>query len=274
MGDAKRRQKTNVNSHGLSRNIPSEVKREIRKRCGFGCVICGSAIYIYEHVDPLFKDAKEHDPCKMALLCGSCHDKVTDGIWSKEKVKRALENPIGLSKGFSYGDFDIGFEHPEIVLGDIRIANTYNIIEAFGKDLLKIESPEEIRTPFRISAFIYDECGKEIFKIVQNEWQSPSYNWDIEIIGAKITIRHAPKQIILVIRAEPPNRLIFERLNMFYKGGRITASERRGERRGGLVITSPDGSGMSFVDCQMTAVPGGISIHKKGVTLGKGRYGK
>ena len=262
MGDAKRRQKAKTNKYGLSRDIPSEVKREVRKRCGFGCVVCGSAIYQYEHIEPVFAEAKEHAPSKMALLCGRCHDCVTKEIWSKEKIKRSLENPICLSKSFSFGDFDIGLEHPEIVLGRTQILDTYNLIEVFGESLLKIEPPEKVGTPFRVSASFYDQYGKNIFKIVQNEWQSPTHNWDVETIGAKITIRYAPKQIILVIRAEPPNRLIFERLNMFYKGGRITASEG-----GDLAITSPDGCHLGFIAPQMTMYVG-ISINKGGgITL-------
>ena len=33
-----------TNKHGLSRDIPRAVKTVVRRRCGFGCVICGNAI--------------------------------------------------------------------------------------------------------------------------------------------------------------------------------------------------------------------------------------
>lgn len=77
---------TETNRHGLSRYIPPNIKRTIRKQCGFGCVVCGVAFSMYEHIDPEFCDAKEHDPNKMELLCGSCHgicDKllITLNIW-------------------------------------------------------------------------------------------------------------------------------------------------------------------------------------------------
>ena len=264
MGDAKRRHKINSNKknrYGLSRDIPLGIKREIRQRCGFGCVVCGSAIYQYEHIDPVFVDAIKHEPSKMALLCGTCHDNVTKEIWSKEKIKRALASPKCLEKGFSFGAFDIGYEHPQIVLGSTTIIDTYNLIEVFGESLLKIEPPEEIGSPFRISASFYDQFGNKIFRIVQNEWQSYANNWDVEITGARITIRHAPKQIIFVLRVEPPNRLIFEKLNMFYRGGRISATEG-----GELTISSPDGCSLGFKAPKMTMYVG-ISIHKEGITL-------
>lgn len=34
---------TETNRHGLSRYIPPNIKRTIRKQCGFGCVVCGVA---------------------------------------------------------------------------------------------------------------------------------------------------------------------------------------------------------------------------------------
>jgi hypothetical protein len=75
------------NRFGLSRDIPRGIKREVRRRSGFGCVICGCAIFEYEHVDPPFSEAKQHDPSGITLLCGQCHSYVTRGVWSKDKVQ-------------------------------------------------------------------------------------------------------------------------------------------------------------------------------------------
>ncbi len=72
-----------VNKHGLSRYIPQHIKRELRQRSRFGCVICRRGFYQYEHIDPPFEDAKTHVPDRMCCLCGSCHDAVTRGQLSK-----------------------------------------------------------------------------------------------------------------------------------------------------------------------------------------------
>lgn len=34
-------EKDNINKQGISRDIPDPIKRDVRQRCGFGCVICG-----------------------------------------------------------------------------------------------------------------------------------------------------------------------------------------------------------------------------------------
>src|SRR5688500_17481791 len=87
------------NKHGLTRSVPPATKAQIRKAAGFGCVICGVVIAHYEHIEPEWHDAREHDPDRMTLLCASCHDRVTRRMWSKERVWNAKANPITFREG-------------------------------------------------------------------------------------------------------------------------------------------------------------------------------
>ncbi len=82
------------NQFGLPREIPGDVRRAIRKRCGFGCVICGAALYEYHHFNPAYVDAVEHNPNNIALLCGSHHDKATKGMLSDVTVREASLHPV------------------------------------------------------------------------------------------------------------------------------------------------------------------------------------
>lgn len=50
------------NKYGLSRNIPNHIKRAVRQKCGFGCVICGLFICDFDHYAPSFSEAKKHNP--------------------------------------------------------------------------------------------------------------------------------------------------------------------------------------------------------------------
>ena len=79
------------NQYGLSIKRPAGVERQVRKNSKFGCVVCRSAFYQYEHIDPVFADAREHNPDHMCLLCGGCHHKVTIGHLSKSSVARHYE---------------------------------------------------------------------------------------------------------------------------------------------------------------------------------------
>jgi hypothetical protein len=41
------------------RYVPAEIKRAVRQRCGFGCVLCGVPIFQYDHMIP-FAEVQEH----------------------------------------------------------------------------------------------------------------------------------------------------------------------------------------------------------------------
>jgi len=215
----------NVNKYGLSRYIPAPNRRAIRRRCGFGCVVCGSAIYDYEHIDPPFEEAKEHDPGKMTLLCGRCHDSVTRGIWSKDKVKGHDKNPRCKQDGFSFGAFDIGNAFPRVILGAYDAVETPIILEVAGTPLLEVAPSEEDGGPFRLSGLFCDFEGKELLRIDKNEWRSSVNTWDVESVGPRITFRTQPGNIALVLRSEPPGVLVVERMDMVYKGTSIMARE-------------------------------------------------
>lgn len=255
------------NRHGLSRDIPAPVQRDIRQRCGFGCVICGCAIYEYEHVDPPFSDAEEHDPSKMTLLCGSCHSRVTRGILSKTSVKKAMIQPKCLQTGFSFGPFDISGDRVEVFLAATRWINPKAVIEINGVPLFNVEPPEVQGGPFRISATFYDRNGAEIFKIDRNEWQGNIENWDIELKGAVITVRCAPRDIILKLRSEPPYRIFVERLEMFYEQSKVIIE---GNNR--LLIISPDSSVIQWSGGNFsgTECKAGISITNNGIGFANG----
>ena len=214
-----------TNKHGLSRYIPSEVKREVRRRSGFGCVVCGNAFYEYEHIDPPFENAKQHDPERMALLCGSCHSDSTTGRLSKETIKRASAAPKSLQKGFSFRPLDVGWTHPEVVIGTLHAIETTNIVRVFGEPMLCVDPPEQDGAPFRLSAILTDRDENDILIIDENQWQNPTINWDVEIKGQRIKIRRALGDILLILRIDPPHRIVIERLDSYYDGVKLICRE-------------------------------------------------
>jgi len=110
------------NSHGLERRPSVEIRRQLRQEAGFGCVVCGMAIGDYEHIDPEFRDATEHNPDRMAFLCIQCHGKVTRKFWSKEKIWKAKTQPSALRIGYATEEFDIGCDWPKISIGSFHMS--------------------------------------------------------------------------------------------------------------------------------------------------------
>lgn len=258
------------NKHGLSRDIPEPIKRQVRQRCGFGCVYCGNAIYEYHHVDPPFTEAEAHEPEGIALLCGKCHDYVTKGVWSETRVKEAMDAPKCLQEGFSFGEFDMGMRWPEIVLGAARFRGTRAILVIEGETLLQVEPAEDTNAPFQLSGKFYGEKDRLLFEIKKNEWTGPTSNWDIEQSGSRITVRTAPGRIAIKLRAEPPNELVVEQIDMRRRGTRIAGTEDE------VAVQTRSGQTIELANCTFGPGEWGIRVDKdrvKFASVGDGANG-
>src|SRR4051794_27995797 len=84
------------------RHIPEHTKRAVRKRCGFGCVVCGLPIYHYDHIDE-FATVRQHDSYNLALLCPNHHQDKSSGRLSKAAVKHHVASPANKAGSFTSG---------------------------------------------------------------------------------------------------------------------------------------------------------------------------
>ncbi len=217
-----------INKYGLPREISPDVKRTVRRECGFGCVICGCAIVQYEHFDPPFEEAREHNPAGIALLCGGCHDKKTRGFWSASKVAEARRNPTSLKIGYSRDAFDL--KSPFVLrVGSSIFENVSTVVmTSEGERWFVIEEPEVDGGPVRLSATFYDTNGQLSLDIQENEWRCFSKQWDTEIKGKRITVRRGARDIALELVVEPPHEISLTRLVM-KKGDLGISIERNGQ---------------------------------------------
>lgn len=216
------------NKYGLTRYIPADVSHQIRINSKFGCILCRKGFYQYEHIDPVFEEAKEHNADAMCCLCGSCHDAVTRGQISKAAVKAAylkirsasinsVEPPVGPL------DFHDGTA--ELQIGNLLYSPAVRTVLRFhGQDLIRV-IPGQNEEPGKISAVFTNDSGHPILELKENEWIGSLDNWDIEIKGTRITVKSAQGRVALKIRLDPPGRLILERLDMRIGNGHIMATE-------------------------------------------------
>ena len=170
------------NRHGLSRNIPADIAREIRRRSKFGCVICRCAIYQYEHIDPEFADAREHDPNAICLLCGGCHDRVTRGQLSKETVKTKyseIQESQTIARPFE--ELDLATNQISIVLGSATFESAQCLLRINGKDILTISPPKEGAAFPTLNGIFCDRTGREIFRVSDNLWEGAVEAWDVQV---------------------------------------------------------------------------------------------
>lgn len=222
--------RTEINKHGLSRYIPADVRREVRQRSKFGCVICRRGFYQYEHIDPPFDDAMVHNPDHICCLCGACHDSVTRGHLSKDAVKTAYRTVQDLplvKVGPPIGPLDFHDGNAELLIGGLLYSPAVQtVLRYHGSDIIRVLPGERDGEPGRISAIFTDDGGTEVLRLEENEWVGSLNTWDIEIVGRRITARREQGSITLQLRLDPPGRIVVERLDMRIRDSHVLVTEQ------------------------------------------------
>ncbi|EOG7617962.1 hypothetical protein ACLIND_003456 [Vibrio cholerae] len=242
------------NKYGLGRYVPSDVRRIVRQRCGFGCVICGLSLYDYEHFAPDFKDAKFHDPDGITLLCMQCNQKRNRKVLSVESVIRANENPKCLSQGFANEAFDFGSDPIEVQFAGVSFIECPTLIEVDGISVLSIKNPSLPNEPYLLSGRFCDDAGEATLKIEDNVWSVGADCWDVECEGATITIRKDLGNIVLELRSEPPHKLVVERLDMEFEGVYFKGNKEE------LKVSFDNKNWSTWSGCSMTNCTIGMSF--------------
>ncbi|WP_404365617.1 hypothetical protein [Marinobacter sp.] len=198
-----------------SRNIPLPVQREVRQRCGFGCVICGMPLYEYEHMEEWAK-VKRHVADEITLLCDQHHREKTGGLLPKDAVREANDNPFNLRDEVSK-PYNLHFSGREAC---VEIGGNSFTCEDQGYGTVMV--PISIDgTPlvgiiladghFLLNLVVFDEFNIPILHIKNNQLFYSTQTWDIQMVGTNLIIREAHRKILIEIDFQPPNKIVINR---------------------------------------------------------------
>ena len=208
-----------------SRNIPLPVQREVRQRCGFGCVICGLPLYEYEHLLG-WSNVKRHVAEEITLLCNQHHREKTSGLLPIKKVIEANSHPFNLKVGVSK-PYDLHYEgdKSEVVIGSNSFVSKYENGEGsifpIIIDNIPLISFTLLDGHLLLNLNLFDEYNKLVLKIVNNQLIYSLSPWDIQFVGQKIIIREKSRKILIDINFEVPNRIILNRGRFLLNGVEI-----------------------------------------------------
>ncbi len=232
-----------MNQYGLARDIPDGVMREVRQRCGFGCVNCGCAIIQYHHFDPEYAEAKEHLADRITLLCGTCHDRITRGMLGVEQIRAFNQNPACKRNGFVGDVLFMSRDKIHLQIGSATFRR-HAVLMFDNQVLVGFAPPTEANAPLRLFARLTDEIGGPLLDINDNFWAAGVEHFDVQTQGNALTIRKKLGEIVLRMVQSPGGEIILERLKMAYEGfqigveqGRLTVRNPKG---GQLVLTCPN----------------------------------
>lgn len=211
------------------RHIPAEVQRAVRQRSKFGCVICRAGFYEYEHIDPVFADAREHDPSRICCLCPSCHSAVTRGQRSKSSVAAAyatVQSATLDQVGNPVGPIDFYGGQAELRIGGLTYSPMVRtVLRYHGTEIIRVD-PGEDGSPGRISAIFTDDSGEPTLGLNNNAWEGSTENWDIQVVGRRITVTTQAGRVALRLRLDPPGVVVVEQLDMRVEDSHLLVTEQ------------------------------------------------
>lgn len=203
------------------RRIPEPIKRQIRQRCGFGCVICGFPLYEYEHMRE-WAIVKEHHPGEMTLLCPTHHAEKTRGLLPVEDVWAANSRPHNLRLGVSEA-FPLRYSGDSCLvnLGSNRFAHDFTrdaVIPALtirGCPVIRVKKQDGC---LLLSLRIFDKEGNPLLTVDDNELIFSVDSWDVELVGKRLTIRAGLGLILAQVEFYPPSAIVINRGTFAYDG--------------------------------------------------------
>lgn len=207
--------------------IPSSVKLEVRRRCGFGCVICGLPLYEYHHIVP-YALLRTHDPRNIALLCDRHHKEATNGLLPPTKIEEANLRPFNKLRKVST-PFGLHFKSPiEVVIGGNSLAKVMAGDKLLAVTAIRIDEVELVGLQvsksgeLSLSARIFTVDGSLILRIQENEIIfSVERAWDVEFKGKTLTIREEKRKVLLKLRFDPPHRVSIVQGIIAYMGALV-----------------------------------------------------
>jgi hypothetical protein len=224
-----------VNKHGLSRYLSPIIKREVRKRCGFGCVVCGTAIIQYHHFEPEFVDATEHVPNGITLLCSNCHEKVKKNLFDYDFIVSKNQKPYCTNSGFAKDIFYVGSEAITFKLGKAWFKRL-DIILYNNHPIISFSPPEMKDGPILLNTVLYDENESELLKIIDNEFIIGTHHYDVETTSNQLVIREKAGKINFKLTQIANKEIAIQKIDMNYKGFKIKVKNEM------FIVNSPSGS--------------------------------
>jgi len=178
-------------------NIPAEIKRNIRKKCNYGCIICGCPIYEIDHLKKEWHKYQEHDENDMFLLCPNHHTEKTKGLLTTNKIMECFSS----SKRKNTEPYKFDIEKCTLFLGN-------NLIEVFPGKLFNILNKSYISAKIENDNYLFNgkiinNDGNTAFELIDNEIILYSSIWDIEFVGKTFEFRNKLRDLFLKILIDP-----------------------------------------------------------------------
>lgn len=203
---------------GRERLTPN-LKRELRRRCGFGCAMCGCPVFDYEHIDGY--GLTGHDPARMTLLCPHHHREKTAGRLSPRQVAEANAAPYNTGEAFTAGHplfFDPA-EGLRLRLGNVTFEAVGNGAPMVG---VSVDSDFALGVALTdtghpvVSMDIRDAADAPRLLVREGFLRIATSNWDVDFVGTRLLLRNALRKVAIDVHLNGPDGLVDVRSANFW----------------------------------------------------------
>ena len=134
------------------------------------------------------------------VLCPNHHDQATKNAMSEEEQRRHKVEPHNMMRGYADGLLTVNQSHCALdVGGGTLLVGDYPWIELHGETVLELRSSSEGQ--LLVTLALYDDEDNLTLEIVDNEWIAGEGAWDIESDWQRLTLRLAPRNVVLRLDA-------------------------------------------------------------------------
>lgn len=182
-------------SEAISRKIPNQLKREVRKKSYYGCVHCGNPLIQYHHVIP-FSEVHEHKLENLTCLCPTCHMNFHNGVMSKRELYNDIQTPCNKDKSVLSESFSLGNPSQSyMILGTNKFINTSTILRVNGKNVIWYNLDEQGN--LLLNVIFFNNKGDIVGIIEDNCWSTPINEniWDIDYSAGILKVKSTSNSI-------------------------------------------------------------------------------
>jgi trigger factor len=244
-----------------SRDVPDPVQREVRQRCGFGCVVCGLPLYEYEHLLG-WANVKRHVAEEITLLCDRHHREKTSGLLPLDDVRQADKDPFNKRSGVSK-PYDLHFSGAdyEVALGNNSFTSSAVASVAVSVDEIPLIGFSLVDGHLLLNVLSFDKYNNVVLHIANNRLVYSISPWDIQLTGRNLIIREAKGEFLLDMTFAVPNKIAINRGHLRCNGVEIVIKPE-------YVALANDGRFMSHCTAVDCSIGFGIGRHPSGLGIG------
>lgn len=202
----------------VSRYIPADVRRELRRESNFGCAYCGMPLIEYHHIVP-FSEEEHHDPSRMISLCPTCHAEADAKTIKQKELYELKSNPI--IADHTGHDFYFNSERQFILLGESMSfgmggASEQVALAISGESIINMYYEDEILT---FSVKFFNDSEEVVAAVDKGEWWADVDEvWDISYKKKVLKLWSEPRNIGMAINYKPDNDFVYIKGHFQYDG--------------------------------------------------------